>query len=320
MRVSDAVKLLILSFVLTITLLGCMWVYVIPAFPAQPEIGPGSAVYLHADVTQEKYGRGATAYHVFEPVDPKPISAPVIVFMHGLFGTSPSFYMGWINHIARKGNIVVFPVYQSMMSGVSSRRFAKNTIKAIKASFDVMTITPELNHFAMVGHSAGALLTANLAATAAEEGLPSIRAAMCVAPGITPIFKLEDMTKIPANTLLITISGDRDMLVGDKDAKKVFNKAIQVVNRNYIHVRSDRGNSANHFAALTSQRGGNNIDYYCYWKIFEALCDAAFYNTNWEYCLGDTSEQRYMGTVRKGKPMKELEVTLPNVIFSSMGK
>ena len=281
----------------------------------QPTTGPGSGDYAHASVTKAKFGRGAKAYYIFEPADPTPVSAPVVVFMHGLFGTSPSYYIGWINHITRRGNIVVFPVYQSMISGVSSRKFAVNSIHAILDSLTNMFVTPELDKVAMVGHSAGALLTANLTATATEVGLPPIKAAMCVAPGITPIFKLEDMTQIPPSTLLITVAGDRDMLVGTKDAKKVFNKATQVINRNYIYVNSDRGNQANHFAALSGSRRNNNIDHFCYWKIFDALCDAAFYDCNWCYCFGNTPEQVYMGKLRNGDDMKALTVTLPDLLL-----
>ena len=73
----------------------------------------------------------------------------------------------------------------------------------------------------------------------------------------------------------------------------------------------------------TRQNGGNRrletmmvnaLDYYGTWKLFDALCDAAFYGKNREYALGNTQQQRYMGVWSDGVPVKELKVT-DNVLF-----
>src|SRR5690349_17076840 len=53
----------------------------------------------------------------------------------------------------------------------------------------------------------------------------------------------------------------------------------------------------------------NALDYYGTWKLFDALCDAAFYGKNREYALGNTKEQRFMGVWSDGVPVKELKVT-----------
>ena len=53
----------------------------------------------------------------------------------------------------------------------------------------------------------------------------------------------------------------------------------------------------------------NAMDFYGTWKLFDALCDAAFYNKNREYALGNTPQQRFMGLWSDGKPVKELKVT-----------
>lgn len=73
---------------------------------------------------------------------------------------------------------------------------------------------------------------------------------------------------------------------------------------------------ADHFTPFgtTSDAGLQNyptdtFDYYCLWKLFEALTDAAFYGKNWEYALDNTPQQRYMGKWSNGVPVKELIVT-----------
>ena len=49
---------------------------------AQPEFGPGSAIYAHESVRHTEHGRGAKAYHLYEPSDPSLESAPIVVFLH----------------------------------------------------------------------------------------------------------------------------------------------------------------------------------------------------------------------------------------------
>jgi hypothetical protein len=53
----------------------------------------------------------------------------------------------------------------------------------------------------------------------------------------------------------------------------------------------------------------NALDFYGTWKLFDALCDAAFYSKNREYALGNTPQQRFMGLWSDGTRVKELIVT-----------
>jgi hypothetical protein len=68
---------------------------------------------------------------------------------------------------------------------------------------------------------------------------------------------------------------------------------------------------ANHLAPLCNSFFDtiDAMDYYSTWKLFDALTDYAFYGINKEYCLGNTSHQRYMGLWSDGTPVKELVVT-----------
>ena len=51
------------------------------------------------------------------------------------------------------------------------------------------------------------------------------------------------------------------------------------------------------------------LDYYGFWKLFDGLCNAAFYGKEIKYALGNTPEQRFMGRWSDGTPVKELVVT-----------
>jgi dienelactone hydrolase len=335
--------------------------------PKQPASGPGGADYCHASVTKSLQGEGDLEYWVFEPAGPAPASAPVIVFNHGWGGTNPRAYGAWIEHLVRKGNIVIFPRYQAGLR-TPTERFTPNAIEAVKDAIRLLQqeghVRPELDHFAIVGHSAGGQVSANMAALASSAGLPAPKAVMCVQPGKSwnlnqkIAIRLEDLSKVPRETLLLAVVGDKDTLARDVDAKRIFKETTQVpaANKNYvILVSDDHGKPelvANHFAPVAAnaaygpkekeeggdlrgrirqrlglKAGGSNeeeqgipekeigpasvnaLDYYGLWKLFDGLCDAAFYGKNREYALGNTPEQRFMGKWSDGTPVKEVVVS-----------
>jgi len=314
--------------------------------PAQPVDGPGGAKAAHASVITHTYGEGGTQYWVYEPDGPKPASAPVVIFIHGWCAWNPAIYGAWIDHIVKRGNIVIFPIYQATVL-TSPHDFTANAIASIQDALRRLAnepghVKPQLDHFAAVGHSVGGLLVANVAALAAESELPQIRAVMSTEPGKTtngsgqPFVPLSDMKKIPATTLLLAVAGDNDRLVGKSDALRIFHESTTVAaeNKNFVIVRSDSHGTpplvANHLAPIAPDTTYNTsgaaaafhpalrnpgvmidaLDYYGFWKLFDGLCDAAFYGTHREFALGDAPEQRYMGKWSDGTPVKELEVTV----------
>ncbi|HLM23455.1 MAG TPA: hypothetical protein VK274_00300, partial [Pyrinomonadaceae bacterium] len=159
---------------------------------------------------------------------------------------------------------------------------------------------------------------------------------------------LADLKKIPSDTLLLALAGDQDGLARDTDAKRIYYEStrIPVDNKDFITLISDTHGTpsllAGHRAptaldksydsgeGVTGASGTaapvgdtpqiqrrvrpesmmvNALDYYGTWKLFDALCDAAFNNKNREYALGNTSQQRFMGVWSDGVPVKELKVT-----------
>ncbi len=323
--------------------------------PEQPATGPGGKQALYAGVTRNRYGQGGQEYWIYEPQTPTPRNAPVIVFLHGWGGMNPLYYGAWIDHLVKRGNIVIYPRYQaSLLTPIKD--FTPNTISALKDALDRLQtekghVTPDLSKFATVGHSLGGILAANVAALAEESKLPRVRAVMSVEPGITesPInVPLANLSKIHADTLLLALAGDQDGLVRDADAKRIYYEStgVSANNKDFILMISDSHGTpalqASHRAptaldkdydsgeglsgapvgavdrigdAQISRRVRpetmlvNALDYYGTWKLFDGLCDAAFYNKNREYALGNTPQQRFMGRWSDGVPVKELKVT-----------
>ena len=235
------------SIALTLLLLANVSAQVVTP-PSQPLTGPGGKQYVHAAVTKNRYGKGGQEYWIFEPDSPKPRTAPVIIFLHGWGGMNPMYYGAWLDHLVKRGNIVVYPRYQSNLL-TSIRDFTPNTIAAVKDAVHRLQterghVTPDFSMFATVGHSLGGLLAANVAALAKESNLPRVRAVMSVEPGITesPInIPLADLKKIPADTLLLAIAGDEDGLVRDNDAKRIYYESTRIPakNKNFITLVSD---------------------------------------------------------------------------------
>ena len=219
-----------------------------PTPPSQPQTGPGGRQYAHAGVTKNRYGTGGEEYWIFEPDSPKPRTAPVIIFLHGWGGMNPLYYGAWLDHLVKRGNIVVYPRYQaSLLTPI--REFTPNTLAAVKDAVRRLQterghVTPDFTKFATVGHSLGGLLAANIAAVASESNLPRVRAVMAVEPGITesPInVPLADLKKIPADTLLLAVAGDQDTLVRDADAKRIYYESTRIpaANKDFVMLVSD---------------------------------------------------------------------------------
>ena len=347
----------LIAFLVLAVMIRSVYVAQLPTPPAQPETGPGGKKAAHAGVIKNRYRERAKEYWIYEPDKPKPATAPVVIFLHGWGGTNPLYYGAWIDHIVKRGNIVVFPRYQSSIL-TGRQDFIPNTLDAVKDALEQLQterghVRPDLTKVASVGHSLGGLLAASVAALAKESGLPRIKAVMSVEPGLTQSpanVPMADLKKIENDTLLISVAGDRDTLVNDYDAKRIYYESSRVSpdNKDFVRlVTDDRGRPpliANHRAPtapdryydngegdLTARRSGQTgagtpidgqtgressrtpsidaLDYYGTWKLFDALCDAAFYARNREFALGNTPQQRFMGKWSDGVAVKELFVT-----------
>jgi len=140
-----------------------------PSPPEQPKTGPGGADYRHAKVAKHVFGQGVGQVWVFEPDEPRPETAPVVVFNHGWMALLPQVYRGWIDHLVRRGNIVIYPRYQDGPLTMPWT-FLRNAVGAVKHALAQIEgeghVRPDRERFAIVGHSAGGALSADMAAVA----------------------------------------------------------------------------------------------------------------------------------------------------------
>ncbi|HEV8440163.1 MAG TPA: alpha/beta hydrolase [Methylomirabilota bacterium] len=307
--------------------------------PEQPKSGPGGADYSHKAVTRSLYGEDELAYWVFEPSQPSPASAPLVLFLHGWGGGSPAKSGAWFDHLAKKGNIVLFPAYQGSMrpwakpwDRTPPTHMLKNVLTALKDAVQRLQsgghVRPDLDRFAVTGASLGGALTAQLAAVASKNHLPVPKVIMPMVPGrglwARQPLPAVDLNTIAASTLMLVVVCEDDRNSGDFEGRAIFSKTSQIpaANKNFIVMLSDRHGTppliANHNSPSASNPAYglgekdhspvNARHYYGYWKLFDALMDAAFHQRNREYALGDTPPQRFMGVWSDGVPVKPLQV------------
>ena len=194
--------------------------------------------------------------------------APVIVFLHGWLATNPAVYGAWIEHLVRRGSIVIFPRYhQDWLT--SPTTYLPNTVAAIHDALDVLQtgpgrVRPDLDKFALVGHSAGANLAAQVAAVAKQAGLPHPCALLAFLPGEVRPVPGPDLRQIPADTLLVVAAAEQDVVVGDSRARSIFREAAQIPEdrKLYVLYRSDLSGYppllADHFVPCAEQPALDN--------------------------------------------------------------
>jgi acetyl esterase/lipase len=263
--------------------------------------------YTHKSVTAKTFGDGAKSYWIFEPAEPAPEKAPVVVFHHGWLATNPGVYGAWIEHLVRSGRIVIFPKYQSDFATKPSE-FLPNSLAAVRDALDILEtapghVRPDRAKFALVGHSAGGNLSAQMAAVALEMGLPEPRAIVAVCPGEVKPLSEPDLSKIPATTLLAIAATNEDRIVGDCRAREIFAaaSAIPTTHKKFVLYRSDRKGPialiADHLAptaGLASLDSGEGLlrakqmgkatvdilDRYGFWRMTDLTIEAGFANRN----------------------------------------
>ena len=303
--------------------------------PTQPASGPGGSDYTYGGVTQYDYGTNGSGgdFWLYEPNNPTPDSANVVVFIHGLGETNPKLYGAFIKHLVRKGNIVIYPRYQKDLN-TSNTTFNDSCAKGIQRALDTIQqaghVKGRIENYFILGHSVGGVLTANMTMLHAQYGLPKPLTAFSMQPGAAT-FLMNDYSAFPADVKYLIAVGTEDIIVGTAPGTTLYNQTVNVPtsHKNLITQHTDSHGSpasdATHFAPLAGDVAFDNgetnlfilasgngpvdgVDFYCFWKLQDALMDCALYNQNCEYAFGDTPEQHGMGNWSDGTPVRILDV------------
>ena len=307
--------------------------------PLQPTTGYGSSDYRYKSVLKINCEDGPQGFWLYLPDDPHPDSAAVVVFDHGYGAYNPMCYGGWINHLVRRGNIVIFPRYQKNLLDNPSE-YTSNAATAIHRAIDTLRAhssytQPELDKFFIAGHSFGGVLAANLACDYSEYNIPKPKGILIACPGTGGYDsgRLSSCKKMDSSIKIILIVEHGDNKVDSTLALEIFNttKSVPSSHKNIIfHFTDDRGKPeitsshseptsldrsfdsgergfVNKLAVLSAKTDAT--DYYCYWKLLDALIDCASNGKGCSTAFGDTKEQKFMGIWQGTNiPVKPMEV------------
>lgn len=307
--------------------------------PTQPLSGPGGSAYLHSDVVMSDFTSIWTAdgYWLFEPDSPKPDSADVIVFNHGYGVFNPGPYGQWIEHLVKKGHVVIFPKYQlndaSLPSGYTPNAITGIQDALLELASNPNRVKPRMEHFGIIGHSYGGVISSNLVTEYAAYGIPKPQCFMLCQPGTGGINsgRLNSYTAMDTSYNALIVVGSGDIVVGNSFGREIMDSTnIPTSHKNYItHYPDNLGNpnvEATHNEPLASNNdydggtvstvitGGyiaskiDAVDFYCYWKLADALLSCTFYGEDCNYAFGDTPEQKYMGQWSDGTDLELLVV------------
>jgi acetyl esterase/lipase len=190
------------------------------ALPA-PRFVPDSAERI--DV-----GTGPQGAAIFRPRDAGG-SGAVVVFLHGWAAIDPAFYGPWIDHLVRRGDSVIYPIYQEAPF-LDTATPVPNILIALRRAFEQVPVAPD--RLVVAGHSAGGALSADYAAAARAAGLPQPAAVFSVYPGrsighASVRLKPVDAADIAPGTRMLVLAGAHDKLVGARWARQLARTATR---------------------------------------------------------------------------------------------
>lgn len=289
--------------------------------PAQSASGPGGTSYPFASVNTQRIGSRPDGATVFEPdgVDTATRNdLPVIVFLHGFTAVEPQRYGGWIEHLVRRGAVVIYPDYQD--AGVfagGQDRYIDNMFAGISSAIDAIDLDPVRVH--VVGHSLGAVLTMVYGTLASERGLPPAASLTLIEPGgcrtcgnsIGFGVPVQLDGRLPEDTLVSIAVGEDDALVGSSDARVLVGMVddIPADRQRFVMLRSDDYGqpalTADHLLPQTAGNGGEEdaLDWYGLWRPLDALIICAETGQECDTALGTSEAALSMGSWSDGTPV-----------------
>ena len=200
-----------------------------------PKAAPPAALVI------ETVGRGVQKATILRPAGPRR-ALPAVLFLHGWGATEPAYYRPWLEHLARRGNAVIYPRYQDSALE-PPRQVLGNVLAAVRLAVARQPVAR--GTLVAAGHSAGGALAADYAAVARAARLPVPRAVFAAYPGrrlprVPFGLPVVAPHAIPRSTLLEVLAGRHDRVVGTATARAMVRQAPQVAHRRLVYVGDAR--------------------------------------------------------------------------------
>jgi hypothetical protein len=165
----------------------------------------------------------------------------VVIFLHGALALPPFAYGEWIKHLARTGNTVIYPAYLGNPPKPST--FLPKVVSGVATG--LRAVDADREALIAVGETTGGALAFDLAAVAAERGIPAPRGVLAAYPGRNPEVgevKAADLSQIAPETRLRVVAGPGDPLPdGEAQARALLDEATNVPRKERRYLSAPRG-------------------------------------------------------------------------------
>ena len=289
--------------------------------PEQPSSGPGGRDYRFEDVAAFHVGDSPAGAGIFAPDETTNVdrqNMPIVVFLHGFGATDPVTYQDWIDHLVRRGTVVIYPDYQDPgFLGRGQEAYLRNMFAGVGEALALLGASPDRVH--VVGHSLGGVLTAAYGALAPAVDLPPASTLTIIEPGGCRNCGGQNAFGIPLplsrqispDTQVRTVVGGDDSFVGDADARSIQQMLgdIPAGQKAFESIRSDDHGSpplvADHLFPQTGRSGGETdaLDWFGLWRPLDALMNCADRGLECDIALGERDDHVPMGLWSDGTPV-----------------
>jgi hypothetical protein len=195
--------------------------------PPQPKAGPGGGSTPHAGVRVTAGGSGAEGWYVFEPVWPRPRTAPLAIVTHGYYEFSGyASVAGLIRHsVVHDGDVVIYPRWQTAIASPCPGPFdigscLRSEVAGIRGALAYLRadrrhrVQPDVRRTSYFGFSFGGIVTADVLNHWRRYGVPRPRAVFLDDPHDGGLIAGKDepaldasLAGIPSSTLFECHSG-----------------------------------------------------------------------------------------------------------------
>jgi hypothetical protein len=283
---------------------------------------------------------------IYLPQDPTPQKAPVVLFLHGYFDAEPEPYDLMLQHMARKGFIVIYPSYGHPLRPQKWAEHASDAMKIALGNLENKGPTrPDLSRVAFIGHSIGGILALHLAQknTSEAEPLPQPRLIITLdAAGSTslayPYISIEDdkLSRLPKETWLLLVMAEETYQYRWKDAdhctretnppsencsafainRLAFLKTpqIPVSQKSALLIPSDQEGGVQLRSEHNAVQGDcgffakplDAVDTWGYWKLTVGTLSHVLLGHAEDYAFADTEARRAFGTWSTGRKARSI--------------
>ena len=293
--------------------------------PLGPSVGPGSEMgLLESEAIWSQHETGAYAYWLVQP-DPNDMergneAKQIMVFLPAAQPVDPSYpqaYRAWVEHIAKRGNVVIIPRYTGPgIEAESWPAFARRALRV--AVLDLQTKDPKAERYDMetmglIGHGEGAILAMGIAGRWYEDQLPLPNSLMIAMPRDPIDLLASDLRwRIPQDLKFVYVTGDADPQLDPQLEGRIWHRInhLSVEWRSRIELKSDYyGRPALVAGYQTPYAEGfhgqiDTLDRFGLWKWHDGLMDCTRRGTHCEFVFGGRAPLIDMGKWSDLHPVK----------------